>query len=84
MIDPLFTREGIAPTVNDAVTVDPPLSVYVMVTVPAFSPVTIPFTSILATEELLEDHALVGLVGGIPHALHDNVVELPTHTVLLP
>lgn len=81
---PLFTSEGIAPTVNDVVTIDPPLSVYVMVTVPAFKPVTIPFASMLATDVLLEDQALFGLVGGMPQELHERRVELPTQTVLFP
>ena len=81
---PLFTNVGIAPTVKDVVTVDPPLSVYVIVTVPAFKPVTIPFASILATDELLEDQALAGLLGGMPQELHESRVELPTQTELFP
>jgi hypothetical protein len=81
---PLFTNVGIAPTVKDEVTVDPPLSVYVIVTVPAFKPVTIPFASMLAIDELLEDQALAGLVGGMPQELHERRVELPRQTVLFP
>lgn len=55
-----------------------------MVTVPALRPVTIPFASMLAIDELLEDQALAGLVGGIPQELHERRVELPTQTEPLP
>jgi hypothetical protein len=38
----------------------------------------------LAIDELLEDQALAGLVGGIPQELHERRVELPTQTEPLP
>ena len=62
----------------------PRLSVYVIVTLPAFMPVTNPLASMLAIDELLEDQALDGLAGGVPQELHERLVELPAQTELFP
>jgi len=77
---PAFTAVGIALTVTVADTLQPFVFVYVMMLVPADTPVTKPALVIVATNGFDETHGVD--TAAVPLPL--NVTELPAHTFNIP